>query len=229
MVPVGGTKRRKVEKGAQATNGPTFSGQGETILWTINMEECNRRLRCTGGLYHQLLLALLHKLNCAPAAMKCSLEVQDSVGHVLAYWARTGSHDPIKFRSRSISSPLRGSSVSCRRLALCIEHIEGAHGAQAGSLASALVRAGQRPGSADGEANPMSGADAAARLAKMRATDASLPAIKQDAAVRLLRWVATLHTLGSRFCSPCLPRLMSVLACREALVCASLTILTTAQ
>lgn len=153
------------------------------------------------------------------------------MGHILAYWARIVSHDSVKFQSHFISSPLRGPSLSCRRLALCIEHIEGAHGAQAGSLASALVRAGQRPGSADGddEANPMSGADAAARLAKMRATDASLPAIKQDAAVRLLRWVATLHTLGSRFCSTCLPRLMSVLACREALVCPSLTILTTAQ
>ncbi len=55
-------------------------------------------------------------------------------------------------------------------------------------MALALVRAGQRPGSADGdEVQPMSGADTAARLAKMRATNTSLPAIKQDTAVKLLR------------------------------------------
>ena len=118
------------------------------------------------------------------------------MGHILEYWAHTVSHDPINFL-HPIYRFASKRPLCCRRLALCIEHIEGAHGAQAGSLASALVRAGQRPGRADGdnEAKPMSGADTAAMLAKMRATDASLPAIKQDAAVRLLRWVATLHTL----------------------------------
>ena len=81
-------------------------------------------------------------------------------------------------------------------------------------MASALVRAGQRPGIAHGddEAKPMSGADTAAMLAKMRATDASLPGIKQDAAVKLLKWVST---LGRRFYNTCLYRLMSMLACRE--------------
>ncbi len=73
-----------------------------------------------------------------------------------------------------------------------MEHTEGAHAAQAGALAAALLKAGQKPGSADpvDESWPEAGADAADTLAKMRSTDPGLPALKQDAAVKLLRYAS---------------------------------------
>ena len=79
--------------------------------------------------------------------------------------------------------------MTCRQ-ALCLEHTEGAHGEEAGALATALLKAGQKPGSADpvDESWPVAGADAAAMLSKMRSTDPSLPAMKQEAAVKLLRY-----------------------------------------
>ena len=69
--------------------------------------------------------------------------------------------------------------------------MSSAHGAQAGALAAALVRAGQKLGSnpAADESMPATGADAAAALAKLRSVDPSLPAVKPDAAAKLLRFV----------------------------------------
>ena len=74
---------------------------------------------------------------------------------------------------------------------MCIEHTGSAHGAQAGALAATLLKTGQKQGSADpdGESWPVTGADAAAMLSKMRSTDPSLPPMKQEAAVKLLRYV----------------------------------------
>ncbi len=71
-----------------------------------------------------------------------------------------------------------------------MEHTEGTHGEQAGALAAALLKAGQKPGSADpvDESWPVAGADAAVTLSKMRSTDPGLPVLKQDAAVKLLRY-----------------------------------------
>ena len=58
-------------------------------------------------------------------------------------------------------------------------------------MAAALVKAGQKLGSADldDESRPVTGADIAATLSKMRSADPSLPAMKQEAAVKLLRCV----------------------------------------
>ena len=77
---------------------------------------------------------------------------------------------------------------TCCRQALCIEHVESAHGAEAGALAAALLKAGQKLGSADPADESATGADAVNTLAKMRSTDTGLPAMKQEAAVQLLRY-----------------------------------------
>lgn len=84
----------------------------------------------------------------------------------------------------------------CSRQALCREHLQSAHGEEAGALAAALIRAGQKPGSSGGydESAPVTGADASATLAKMRSADPSLPAVKPDDAVKLLRYeVCRMH------------------------------------
>ena len=39
-LPVSGTKRRKVEAKAEASKAQT-----DTILWMVNLEECNKKLR----------------------------------------------------------------------------------------------------------------------------------------------------------------------------------------
>ena len=78
--------------------------------------------------------------------------------------------------------------MTCRQ-ALCIEHTEGAHGGEAGALAAALLKAGQKTGSTEppDESWPVAGADAAAMLSKMRSREPSLPAMKQETVVKLLR------------------------------------------
>ena len=78
----------------------------------------------------------------------------------------------------------------CHRQSLVLEHISSSHGAQTGALAAALVRAGQKPGSSNAtdESMPAAGADAAAALDRLRSVDPSLPAVKPDAAVNVLRY-----------------------------------------
>ena len=44
-LPVSGTKRRKIEAEAAAAK-----AQSKTILWMVNMEECNRKLRYISSL-----------------------------------------------------------------------------------------------------------------------------------------------------------------------------------
>ena len=44
-LPVSGTKRRKVEAKAEASK-----AQSDTILWMVNIEECNKKLRCACSL-----------------------------------------------------------------------------------------------------------------------------------------------------------------------------------
>ena len=99
--------------------------------------------------------------------------------------------------SKGVAKMVMGPSFSyltpdvCCRQSMCIEHTESAHGTQAGALAAALLKAGQKHRSADpdGQSWPVTGADAVAMLSKMRSTDSSLPAMKQEAAVKLLRYV----------------------------------------
>lgn len=81
------------------------------------------------------------------------------------------------------------SAPICHRQSMVLEHISSTHGAQAGALATALARAGQKPGStsAADESIPASGADASATLGRMHSSDPSLPAVKPGAAVKLLR------------------------------------------